>query len=203
MNKTEKLCKQCGKCCHYEIPLTILDIHRIAQFLDESDQYIFEQYIQKDYISEKAGLFAIQKKENRACSFLDEQNRCTIHEAKPRTCEFFICSHLESKEEMPWTAEFNELFEQAKLWEQSIASMVTKAYIKKNNTKWNETDFYKSLLSIYENIKTEDTEKIKLASNGNKCPVGLVYDCTKCSKKGACAEETIITIDDMRRIVSE
>ncbi len=199
MNKTETLCDRCGKCCYFEIPLTILDIHRIAQYLGINDQKAFESYVSSD-ISQKSGLFTISKNQDRSCIFLGNDKFCTIHKGKPSACKFYICSHGDKKDSIPWTAEYSDLFEQAKLWEQSIASMITKAYIKKNGPVWNEADFMKSLLSIYDNILVHDTQKIKLARDEHNCPMGMVYDCSSCSNKGKCAKETIVSLDDIRRI---
>ncbi len=199
MNKTEALCQKCGKCCYFEIPLTILDIHRIAQYLNINDQKVFDVYV-SDNISERSGLFSITKKQDRACMFLGTDKYCTIHNQKPAACRFYICSRADKKDMIPWTAEYSDLFEQAKLWEQSIASMITRAYIKKNGTAFNEADFMKSLLSIYDNILVNEQQKIKLARDDNNCPMGMVYDCSSCPTKGKCAKETVVSLDDLRKI---
>ena len=201
MNRTESFCKGCGNCCYYEIPVTILDIHRIAQDTGYNDLHAFENIIKRT-ISESSGLFSIAKIENGACVFLSDDKKCTIHKSKPRACEFYICQDEFPKKEIPWTSTCTDLNEQAKLWEQSVASMITKAYIKKNGAKWNEADYFKSLLSIYDNIVVSNTQKIKLAKDGNEQPVGLVYDCTKCKARGVCAKETLVTLDDIQRLAA-
>ena len=39
---------------------------------------------------------------------------------------------------------------------------MTKAYIKENGATWNDADYYKAILGIYDNIVVSDTQKIKL-----------------------------------------
>lgn len=193
-------CKACGACCYYEIPLTILDIHRLANHLNRGDRETFERYIQPR-LSQKSGLFMIAKKPDHSCVFLDENHQCSVHAFKPRTCEFFFCQNQELEAEMPWTALCTGSEQKQKLWEQSVASQVTRKYIERNGTEWHEQDFNKSLLSIYDNIVTSHQEKLKLARIGNNQPVGLVYNCQQCQKTGTCARETIVTIPDMERII--
>jgi len=36
--KNGDVCNMCGKCCYYEIPLTLLDIHRFARYLGLPDR---------------------------------------------------------------------------------------------------------------------------------------------------------------------
>lgn len=201
MNQTEDSCKYCGKCCHYEIPLSLLDIHRIAHFLDVSDREAFKKYIQTK-ISHGSGLFTISKKKDSACVFLTDDKKCSVHDEKPNACKFYVCSLDSNKEVIPWTATCTTQLERAKLWEQSVASMVTKAYIKKNQTSWNDSDYYKSIISIYENIVLNDHQKIKLSRIGSGESIGMIYDCSQCKLRGTQAKETLITLDDIRRIVS-
>ncbi len=193
-------CNACGQCCYYEIPLTILDIHRLANHLNIDDRTAFDNYIQQG-ISKKSGLFMIAKKQDHSCVFLDETKKCSVHNHKPQTCEFFFCNNNKEVNVMPWTSNCITTAQQQKLWEQSVASQLTRKYIERNGTEWHEQDFNKSLLSIYDNIVTDRDQKLKLARLPENHPVGMIYNCKTCVNKGACAKETLITLPDMKRIM--
>jgi len=45
------------------------------------------------------------------------------------------------------------------------------------------------------------TQKRKVGRSNDRNPKVLVYDCSKCKRPGICADETPITLDDIRRIV--
>jgi Fe-S-cluster containining protein len=163
------------------------------------DRKAFERYIQNG-ISKKSGLFKIAKQSDHACVFLNKEGKCSIHQFKPRTCDFFYCNNQKTSQEMPWTATCTSTTQKQKLWEQSVASQLTRKYIERNGTEWHEQDFNKSLLSIYDNIVTHENQKLKLARLPNNLPVGMIYTCENCSNKGTCATETLVTIPDMDRI---
>jgi len=199
MTNTQNSCQMCGKCCHFEIPLTLMDIHRIARLTGVDTKTAFDQYIQAK-ISARSGLFMIKKTSNGACIFLQSDNLCAIHEAKPRSCRFYNCSSQSQSEAIPWTVTCTSDSARAELWEQSISASISKAYIKDHGPKWNDAAYHKAILSIYENIVVRDSQTIKLARDINKTPVGMIYDCSSCSQRGVCAVETPVTLDDIRRI---
>ena len=199
MVSAESSCKMCGKCCHYEIPITLLDIHRMAKYLGIADRAAFENYIQ-DKVSPHSSLFMIRKDQKGACVFLTVDNKCAIHQSKPRSCAFYLCNLGSSKEILPWTATCTEPAMRADLWEQSMAAMVTKAYIRTNGATWNEANYYRAILSIYDNVVVSDSQKIKLAKNLDGTPVAMIYDCSQCEKQCTYAKETPVTLDDIRRI---
>lgn len=199
---SEYKCHMCGKCCYMEIPLTLLDIHRIANHKNKKPAGIFTEVVGKN-ISEKSSLFTIRKKQNGACIFLADDDRCLIHEAKPIICRFYNCSIKERLEEMPWTATCKTQAQREKLWEQTVAAKITKTYIEKNGLDWNKKDYNKALRSIMDNIKLRETQKLKLGRSESGQPVGILYDCSQCKNKGACAHETIITLNDIRRICDQ
>jgi len=199
MDNTESTCQMCGKCCHFEIPITLLDIHRIARFKDIKPQIAFRQYIQSK-VSTRSGLFMIRKNSNRACIFLSKNNRCSIHDAKPRACGFYSCVAQTQSEAIPWTVSCSSETARAELWEQSISASVTKAYIKDHGAKWDDAAYHKAILGIYDNIVVRDSQTIKLARDINEKPVGMIYDCSGCGQRGICSRETPVTLDDIRRI---
>ena len=102
---------------------------------------------------------------------------------------------------MPWTSTCTSNEARAELWEQSIAAMITKAYIRDNGAAWNEPAYHKAVLSIYDNILLSDTQTVKLAKTPDSSAVAMIYDCSQCERRGQCAKETPITLDDIRRII--
>jgi Fe-S-cluster containining protein len=199
MTSTESPCKMCGECCHFEIPVTLLDIHRMANYLDMADKQVFDEYVQ-DKASSQSSLFMIRKNEERACVLLTADNRCTIHKAKPHACRFYTCTQNSGKDVLPWTATRTDPAERAELWEQSVAAVMTKAYIRENGATWNDSDYWKAIFGIYDNIVISDTQKIRLARNRDGAALAMIYNCSQCEKRGICANETPITLDDIRRI---
>lgn len=192
----------CGKCCYMEIPLTLLDIKRIADYKNVRVEKIFKEVTQNK-ISNRSSLFKISKNENQACIFLAKDQSCSIHPAKPNVCQFYNCSFQPKTGEMPWTALYKTSNQRAKLWEQTVAAQITKVYIEKNNNAWNEKDFKKALNSIRQNIKINDNQKLKLGRASDGSPVAMLYNCENCDQRGVCASETIITIDDIHRICAQ
>ena len=182
-----------------EIPLTLLDIHRIAEFRGLRECEVFKEVVQP-MVSSNSSLYMIRKNREGACLFLTNKKGCSIHPAKPNICSFYSCSPGPGKRVMKWTAACTEPLQRAKLWEQSVAVMVTKAYIVKNGPGWNENDYGTALRSIFENILVRDTQKLKLARDPEGRPMAMLYDCTQCEKRGAFAKETPVTIEDIRRI---
>ncbi len=194
------MCKKCGECCSYEIPLTILDIHRIGEELGLSHEEVFSKIVQEKS-STKSSLFKIEKKEDGSCIFLSEDDRCEIHDFRPRVCEFYFCDLSDEEGMESWTSEYVLTGNKSKLWEQSIAIQVTNVYIKKHRATFYEEEFENALDSILDNVKTDPDEKVRLGKRpeGNVC--GMVYDCSECEyRKGEMAEETIITLSDVKRI---
>jgi len=192
-------CTMCGKCCYYEIPITLLDIHRMATHLDVPERDAFRRYIQ-DTISTRSSLFMIQKNRESACIFLTGENRCSIQQAKPRACGFYLCSLSSHQEDIPWTAYCSTYACQLMIWEHSLSAAVTRAYIERNGTRWNETDYHDAVSNIRENTLVDDDRRVKLARDNKGTPMVMVYDCSKCGNRGTVACETPVTIDDISRI---
>lgn len=73
-NSSEYSCKMCGRCCYQDIPLTIYDIHRIARELAVDDRKVFEQCV-SEKVAPRVNIFALKKKEDGACLFLNEEHK--------------------------------------------------------------------------------------------------------------------------------
>lgn len=164
-NRTQKRnssCEMCGDCCHMEIPLTLLSIKRIAELRDTDEKEIFRDSVQKN-ISKLSSLFMIKKNHEGACIFLFDIKKCSIHSVKPGDFRFYSCDLDPGENHMFWTAICIDPSQLIKLWEQSVASIVTKAYVRNNCPAWNWTDYDKAIRTISDNIVTEKNQKIKLA----------------------------------------
>jgi Fe-S-cluster containining protein len=183
-----------------EIPVTLLDIRRISEFQGKPDRDVFNDIVQ-DGISSLTALFKMKKVDATGlCIFLSAENVCGIHNVKPNICRFYSCGLGVGQGVMSWTATCRQPEQRAALWEQSVAVMLTKAYLEKNGMAWNETDFRAALASIYDNIPVRDSQKLKLGRDGQGRTLAILYDCSRCDKRGKRATETPLTLDDVRRI---
>lgn len=73
-------CLACGNCCKSAPPIvTQKDIKRIAKFLKTTPKQIFRNHVIQDFNGEMSF-------DSVPCSFLGEDNRCSIYEARPFAC---------------------------------------------------------------------------------------------------------------------
>lgn len=92
-------CTCCGECCRHvrqSVPVESLDAFRLTRLLREKDEEIIciddfiERYTELALLDE-CGYFMLMLRvtnPDASCIFLQE-NRCTVHEAKPRTCRIY------------------------------------------------------------------------------------------------------------------
>ena len=59
-------CKMCAKCCYYEVPLTILDVQRVAGGLAVAPREAFERVVAQT-VSARSGLLKMRKGPDGAC----------------------------------------------------------------------------------------------------------------------------------------
>ena len=92
-------CTGCGDCCRHvkeTVPVDSQDAFRIAKYLMETGEDVFciDQFLLEyatPALLNECGYFVYFLKsvgEDDACVFLKD-NRCTIHEAKPRACRLY------------------------------------------------------------------------------------------------------------------
>jgi len=83
-------CHLCGNCCRGEGYVEMLedDIERAAAFLGVSDEGFRERYCDYDR-TEKMWHLIDQGDAEKSCIFLNKDNTCKIHEAKPYQCAGF------------------------------------------------------------------------------------------------------------------
>jgi hypothetical protein len=86
------------------------------------------------------------------------------------------------------------------MWEESVAREITRAYIDKHGTTWDEKDFLAAVASLSERIKVRENQTLKVGRDPSGAPLGVVYDCSRCSSPGEQARETPVTLDDIRRM---
>ncbi len=80
-------CLSCANCCKSAPPIVSKkDIKRIAKFLKTTPKQIERQYVIEDFSGEMSF-------KSIPCQFLDEQNYCTIYEARPSACRDFPHVH--------------------------------------------------------------------------------------------------------------
>lgn len=141
-------CEGCGKCCHRDVPVTLLDIHNIATYLKMDPQVAFNDYI--EHVEYRPRMtFRIRKTENQACVFLTPDRKCSIYEVRPGICELYLCRR-DSK------TRFRELLKDSgpqtrlrrRMLEQAVASSSTRAYMEAHGTQWNKPSYNKALLEI-------------------------------------------------------
>lgn len=76
-------CLQCGNCCKTTGPLfTNHDIERIAKYLRLKPQQFIEKYLRVDEEND----YVLQRV---PCTFLDEENYCSIYQVRPKACREF------------------------------------------------------------------------------------------------------------------
>lgn len=84
-------CEGCSACCHdmESVILDPWDIYMLTTRLECTAEKLLESYIEPGV---EDGLVVLQLKmggPSKACGFLDESGRCSIHEARPGICRLF------------------------------------------------------------------------------------------------------------------
>lgn len=80
-------CSRCGECCSDMLPMTQMEIIRIAK------------YIQKNKIKPQCKIRLFPEiVADMLCPFFDKtQRKCLVYEVRPDICRKFICSNSEQK----------------------------------------------------------------------------------------------------------
>ncbi len=98
LNEVEFACKSSGDCCRMnEIPVTEGEIEAIQEHGWELDQFLVSLspvVIPGKTDGARIKSYILKKKPfSRECVFLDEHNRCKIHEYKPFACRMYPFSY--------------------------------------------------------------------------------------------------------------
>jgi len=82
-------CLKCANCCRtLQIVVDDKDIQRLAQRLKMTTQQFAKQYVETDQ-------YQTQYLKSTPCSFLGEDNRCSVYEDRPQACRDFPYLHAE------------------------------------------------------------------------------------------------------------
>lgn len=80
-----------GRCCHFDIPLELDDIERIARHLRKPSSEVVRQYVQPPSESSVPLLLA-KKADSQACVFLTDARGCGIYTGRPTVCRSYLCA---------------------------------------------------------------------------------------------------------------
>jgi Fe-S-cluster containining protein len=150
--------------CCMEIPLTLLDIHRIASQKNICPGNINKQII-KESISDKSSLFKIRKKENGLCKYFI-RGKCSINQIRPNACRIYALTQKSESEANPGISTGTKTNKHSILLEQIIATKITKLYINKYRTDFNKNYYQKAIDYIIKNIRANRIHKLKIGKYG-------------------------------------
>lgn len=82
-------CRQCGECCRIKdgiVRLSEKEILSLSEYLSISEDSFIETYTD---VSPDRKCLILKSAPDGACIFLDGNNKCIVHEAKPFKCGSF------------------------------------------------------------------------------------------------------------------
>lgn len=85
-------CDGCSDCCHDVgdlVVLTPFDIYEIVNYLNTTFDELIGNKIELRENNKILLPYLKMNDENKKCSFLSEENRCTIHSKRPNICRLF------------------------------------------------------------------------------------------------------------------
>lgn len=194
MNARNDGCRKCGKCCHFEISVTLLDIHRIAIQRGQADRQVFEDVVDSEKTAQSR-LLVMRRRSDGACVFLQPDNLCSVEAAKPIACRFYNCRYGEASDIIPWTAFEDTPASQVQLWGHTFAAAITSAYLRKNGPRWHRADYRRAIDSIYHNTLPDQpfVQDAGVAANAG-------HVCVNCNSEGRMAAQPLVTLDDVQRL---
>ncbi len=84
-------CGGCSDCCHDVgelVVLTPFDVYEMVKYLNiEFDNLLNKKIVLRE--NNKIKLPYLNMKDDKGCSFLDKENRCSIHKNRPNICRLF------------------------------------------------------------------------------------------------------------------
>ncbi len=194
-------CKQDGLCCgQRRVPVTLVDVQRLAAHLEISPQEVLTEYIECGSAGEERLLF-LEKKADGWCRFNTEDNRCGVHPAKPSACVVFVCDPaMKSIRGYPWALMFGNPEGLAFIIERSIAQEVTGQYMEKHGTDWDEADFHDTLEEIEARVAAARHGVMKAARHPENRATFVTFDCGTCHLRASCCADRPLTLEDARVI---
>jgi Fe-S-cluster containining protein len=190
-------CRQCGKCCRQDFPVTLWDVHRLRLHLARPAADVFRETVKPER-SAITGLLRLRERPDGACNLLDENNQCRAHAAKPLACRLFHCPEAEETFITPW-AEAYQPEHRAETWLHAVAAEVTRAYLDKHGATFDEADFARAIQGIKRNLSFDAPPQE--ATNGF---VGRAQaqalDCSTCWERRSDGCVTPVTLEDVGRL---
>lgn len=80
-----------GRCCHFDIPLDLDDIERIAKHLRQPSSEIFQKYV-REGTDGPSPLLLAKKPDSQVCVFLTDGRACGIYLGRPTVCRSYLCA---------------------------------------------------------------------------------------------------------------
>lgn len=85
-------CEGCSKCCRgmgNSIILDAYDVYRLTAYLQKSFEELLQTVLELNVVDGVILPNLRMAGEDECCSFLNEQGRCSVHEARPGICRIF------------------------------------------------------------------------------------------------------------------
>lgn len=103
-------CEGCSACCHdmESVILDPWDIYMLTTRLEYTVDKLLESYIELGVVD---GLIVLQIKmsgEDKACGFLNESGRCSIHAVRPGICRLFPLGRVYENESFSYFLQTHE-----------------------------------------------------------------------------------------------
>lgn len=101
-------CKGCSACCSgmgSSLVLDPLDVHRISVRLGKKFEELLEREIELNIVD---GVILPNIKMTPACTFLNEEGRCSIHTDRPGICRIFPLGRYYENDDFTYILQVNE-----------------------------------------------------------------------------------------------
>ncbi|MBQ9233456.1 MAG: YkgJ family cysteine cluster protein [Lachnospiraceae bacterium] len=153
-------CKDCHKCCTGMGSSVIIDPFDVWKLKNEL-KLGFEELLQKGYIELNMvdGLILpnLKMNEKDACSFLDENGRCSIHKARPGICRIFPLGRVYDEKGFKYFVQKGQCIK-----EKSLAKIKVKKWIDTDELAKNQ----EYVLKWHDFIRSVGDKMIRLRDSG-------------------------------------
>ena len=194
-------CKQSGDCCRKRrIPVTLVEIERLAQYRSIALPAFFEQYLSAATVGNETVLL-LGKAEDGWCVFNSEDKRCGVHSVKPSACALFLCLEaLKSREGYAWSLLFGNEEGRRYIARRSVAQEITTQYVQAHGAQWDEKAFYEGIAEIEERQATLARQTLRAARQADDTTGFISFECPACKVRSSCCTDRPLTLDDIRAI---
>lgn len=156
-------CKRCGICCRQTVPLTLLDIHRIARETERPAHEVFHEAVDRP-APRRSNAFAIRHTRQGHCVFQDaDSGSCRIHRFKPRVCHFYPCGRDLVLNPERFKRQFKQAITPPLFWEHKLAEEATEIYITRHGKDWCPESFDKLIAETQRRL----AQKLRTLGDGD------------------------------------